>query len=155
MRRLTLAPTVAALALALGGCGLLGAETGDGPGTRTAFVELGTFSGPSREGPRATRLGPQGQTDRMYANLVAADVDNLPQAHEALIAEPPKGEIGLAFVLAGCQNTGARLEVDGQKVSATLTGAENVNCGQAEYFLATFTVPPDELVDDWTLEGAE
>ncbi|RII09234.1 hypothetical protein DSC45_31600 [Streptomyces sp. YIM 130001] len=87
----------------------------------------------------------------MYARLEQADVNGLREAREALSARPPKGRIGLAFVLSGCRNTGARLEVDDTVVSASLTGAENVNCGQAEYFLATFAVAPDDLPDDWTL----
>ncbi|WP_327350934.1 hypothetical protein [Streptomyces sp. NBC_01304] len=100
---------------------------------------------------RPTRLGPHGHADRMYAHLETAQVNHLPQARKTLSAQPAKGEVGLAFVLSGCQNTGARLQVDGTTVSASLTGAENVDCDQAEYFLATFTIAANDLPDGWTL----
>ncbi|NGO76998.1 hypothetical protein G6045_15200 [Streptomyces sp. YC504] len=152
MRSLTRTLPAAALALVLCGCGFL--DGGDGPGARTGFVELGPLQAPSRENLRPARLGHGGDTDRMYAALEAAKAANLPQVQEELTVRPSEGDTGLAFVLPGCQNTGARLEVDDGVVSADLTGAENVNCGQAEYFLATFTIGQGELPEDWTFAGS-
>ncbi|MEV0318224.1 hypothetical protein ACIBKX_08160 [Streptomyces sp. NPDC050658] len=100
---------------------------------------------------RGTRLGPSGDTDRMYERLKELGVNNLPRVREALSTRPPKDEVGLAFVLGGCANTGARLEVEGRTVSASLTGGENVNCDQAEHFLVTFRVAEDKLPEGWVL----
>ncbi|MFI6937913.1 hypothetical protein ACIBI4_01460 [Streptomyces sp. NPDC050418] len=150
MRRLLRTLPAALLALALTGCGLLGSGGDDGPGTRTAFVELGPLGGRLDQDLQATELGPKGRSDQVYEALEAGEAGALPEARKALAAQPEEGETGLAFVLGGCQETGARLEVEGRKVSAQLTGGENINCAQAEYFLATFTIPTDELPDDWT-----
>ncbi|RFU86569.1 hypothetical protein DY218_11670 [Streptomyces triticagri] len=171
MRRPTRILACAALVLALPACGAFSGGHGDGPGTRTAFVKLGIFRAsvpqpapsssatpapPLRPGSgdlRPTRLGPSGHADQMYASLERAEVQELPEARKALRARPADDLVGLAFVLPGCQHTGARLEVDDKVVSASLTGADNVHCDAAEYFLATFTIPADELPDDWTLRN--
>ncbi len=154
MRRLSRLPralSAVACVLALGGCGLLPGATGDGPGSRTAFVELGPLVLRPDLDLRSTQLGPEGNAGRLYAALEAGGAKNLPRAKTALEAKPPKGDVGLAIVMGGCQNTGARLEIDGRRVSADLTGAENINCAQAEYFLATFEIPEGDLPDNWTL----
>ena len=46
-----------------------------------------------------------------------------------------------AFVLSGCRNTGATLELGARRITATLTGGEGVACFDAEWFLAVFAVP--------------
>ncbi|WP_415952993.1 hypothetical protein [Streptomyces sp. KLOTTS4A1] len=120
----------------------------------TAFVELGPLGTLPGAGPWSTRLGPEGGAERMYAALEQARAANLERARTALTKRPPAGETGLAFLLPGCQNTGARLDVAGRTVSAELTGGENINCVQAEYFLATFEIPEDALPADWTLPAA-
>ncbi|SDJ40410.1 hypothetical protein [Streptomyces indicus] len=150
MRRLTRTLPAAALALAVGGCGFLVDTADDGPGERTAFVELGPLAMRPDHDLRGTRLGPRGEAERLYAALEAAEAGKLPQVRKALTVTPADGEVGLAIVLPGCRNTGARLAVKGRTVSAELTGGENVNCGQAEYFLATFEIPAGDLPDNWT-----
>ena len=50
-----------------------------------------------------------------------------------------------AFVLAGCQNTGAALTIRDGRITATLTGGEGIACFVAEYFLALFAVPPAQV----------
>lgn len=107
---------------------------------------------PGRGDLRPTQLGPDGHADRMYASLATAglDDDDLEEAHKALTVRPPKGEVGLAFVLSGCRETKAHLKVEGRTVSASLTGGENWNCDQPENYLATFTVLTEDLPDGWT-----
>ena len=51
------------------------------------------------------------------------------------------GDRMFAFVLAGCQNTGATLAIRSDRIAATLTGGEGIACLVAEYFLAVFAVP--------------
>jgi hypothetical protein len=46
-----------------------------------------------------------------------------------------------AFVLAGCQDTGAVLAIRPERITATLTGGEGISCFVAEWYLAVFAVP--------------
>ncbi|GHF18526.1 hypothetical protein GCM10017786_60350 [Amycolatopsis deserti] len=59
----------------------------------------------------------------------------------ALLARPVgEGRRGFAFVLPGCAETGAVLDIRDDRITADLVGGENVNCATANYFLATFAV---------------
>jgi hypothetical protein len=46
-----------------------------------------------------------------------------------------------AFVLPGCQDTGAGLAIRADRITATLTGGEGIACFVAEWYLAVFAVP--------------
>ncbi|GIJ72943.1 hypothetical protein Voc01_078600 [Virgisporangium ochraceum] len=59
-----------------------------------------------------------------------------------------------AFVLAGCQNTGATLSIRAGRVTAALTGGEGIACLVAEYFLAVFAVPAHLVPPDAKVSAA-
>ncbi len=82
----------------------------------------------------ASGVGPNDDVDDVGAEIV-----------DALEYQPPNGTRAFAFVLSGCQDTGAELVVEGESIEAELTGGEKVNCGEPNHFLATFTIDEDAI----------
>lgn len=123
-----------ALPVMLVACGDEGGE-----GELVDLVQLS--QGASAEAPvQAARLGtPESQA--------LADSLGDQDARQALADEPPDGMTGLAFVLLGCQDTGADLEITDGEISATLTSDEVVNCAVADEYLAIFRVSDDAIPD--------
>jgi len=115
-----------------------------GAGVPTAFVPLGASLGLEESGQV---LG----LDPLYGQLEAAGATSLPEAKAALEADVPDGFLGLAFVAAGCLNTGAVLVLD-DPVTVELTGNAGASCESPEYFLATFEVPA-EYVPEGAVPG--
>jgi hypothetical protein len=52
-----------------------------------------------------------------------------------------------AFMLAGCDNDGAALQIESSRVYATLTGGLGVQCDTPVYYLAIFAVPAGLIAD--------
>jgi hypothetical protein len=123
-----------------------GGAPSSGEGELIELVQLGTIE---RGDVWAARLGIS-QAETMADRLAGLDAETQAEARAALDHEPPEGIAGFAFILAGCQETGARLIVTDGEIYAEVTGNEDVLCDAPEYFLATFEVP-----DDAVPEGAE
>lgn len=71
------------------------------------------------------------------------DADRDAEVQAAMSHQPSEGMSAVAFVLPGCQDTGAHLAVSGGTMEAHLTNDEVINCAEAEYFLAIFEMPDD------------
>ena len=101
-----------------------------------AFRPLGT----SASGTSAAEVTTQDQLDRFLASEPeVADLRSTVRARQA------PGTRLFAFGLLGCQNTGARLVIDSTRVSAELTGGENIQCFAAERFVAVFAVAAGDV----------
>nr|WP_052477765.1 hypothetical protein [Kibdelosporangium sp. MJ126-NF4]CEL13836.1 hypothetical protein [Kibdelosporangium sp. MJ126-NF4]CTQ88204.1 hypothetical protein [Kibdelosporangium sp. MJ126-NF4] len=123
--------TVAVVLLLLTGVAACGGPAGT---QTTGFVELG----PLRGNPRlATELtGNAGDT--MYQALRQVSTKDIDQARELLTRpQPGGGTRSFAFVKPGCAETGAAPTLTDNVIGVRLTGGENTNCAQANYFLVT------------------
>ena len=113
--------------------------SGAGPGTRTAFLGLGTLRHDAMPINPAELTGTTPQT--MYAALRRGGARNLEQARAALLHKPAAGDRSFAFVLRGCQETGASLFLSRTYVTARLTGGNGTVCDAAQYFLVVYELP--------------
>jgi hypothetical protein len=118
----------------LGAPGCAAAEAGEG--APVAFAALGSQF-PGRAG--FDELG-DGVDPRFAAPLAA-----YPEAAAVLRRPVPAGTRTFAFVLVGCQDTGAVLHVGPDRVTAEATGPEEVDCAAPQYFFAAFDVPADRV----------
>lgn len=114
-----------------------------------AFVMLGPGEPMSElDGPFWVGT-PEADTMRRQLDQHANDDgfgDRTAAVQAALDRVPPEGSSAVMFVLAGCQDTGAELTISDGAMEPDLTGGENVDCEQANYFLAVFEMP-DELAE--------
>ncbi|MET9229573.1 hypothetical protein [Lentzea sp. NPDC003310] len=109
--------------------------TGPADPSVTGFVELGTLRG---KAPATTELtGDNG--DATYQALRQAFAKDVEPARELLTRPRPGGTRTFAFVEPGCVENGAKPVVEDDVVDVRLTGGENTNCAQANYFLVTVT----------------
>jgi hypothetical protein len=135
--------------LAAMAAGMLGSCAGEpGLGELRSFVELGTSGAFVQVDPAwldTDQAGTIGLTLREAATAGELDDDGLAAALAALNEPSPDGTRAAAFVLPGCADTGAELNLDGQVISAELTGGENTNCDAAVYFLAVFELNEDAI----------
>lgn len=132
--------------VALAGCGQLAAGAPDAD----RFVELGTIT--ARIALDPVELGTP-QVEGLSRALQNARAQHLEQAQDALRAKPQQGERGFAFVLIGCAETGAELQITESTIDAELTGNEDTVCAAPVYFLATFIVDADEVPEGAELGG--
>ncbi|ASR34511.1 hypothetical protein BAY61_05355 [Prauserella marina] len=123
----TLAGLFLVFAAVLAGCGSAGSGA-----EVSGFVKLGPLTG---KAPVPVELtGDEGQ--RLYRTLSEAASADIEEAKGALTAQPDgEGVRSFAFVKPGCMETGAEAVVSDGTVDVELTGGENVNCAQANYFL--------------------
>lgn len=112
---------------------------GAGPGTRIAFLRIGTLGPDVRRTAPAELRGTAPQT--MYAALRRAGGRDLEKARAALLREPAAGQRSFGFVLTGCAETGARLLLSRTYLTTQLTGGGNTACDAAEYFLVVYDLP--------------
>ena len=86
-----------------------------------------------------------GATEVSGPGQIEGLVDGPPAAVESVRAAVARnsgaGTRLFAFVLAGCQDTGATLAIRTERITATLTGGEGIACFVAEWYLAVFAVP--------------
>lgn len=112
---------------------------GAGPGTRTGFVRLG----PLRQG--SSKLGPVELTGNaartLTAALARAGAGDPEQARAALLRTPAAGNRAFAFVVSGCQETGASLFVSRTYLAVLLTGGNGTVCDAPAYFLVRYDLP--------------
>jgi hypothetical protein len=129
--------------------------------------------GPSPSGAPTPAASPSGATTLIAFAMVssagtaaAAEVRS-PDDVDRFVGGPPDvvadaraavarhaGSRMFAFVLAGCQNTGATLSIRADRVTAALTGGEGIACLVAEYFLAVFAVPAHLVPPDAKVSAA-
>lgn len=112
---------------------------GTGPGTRIAFLRIGTLGPDARRIAPAELRGTTGQT--MYDALRRAGARDLAKARAALLREPAAGHRSFGFVRTGCAETGARLLLSRTYLTAQLTGGGNTACDAAEHFLVVYDLP--------------
>ncbi|MEV0648446.1 hypothetical protein AB0I28_24600 [Phytomonospora sp. NPDC050363] len=108
----------------------------EGPGVLSHFVPLGVLDA-SAAGIEPIRLGGDTGGELREALLTAGAADE--PLREAL-ADPPADYGGLAFVLDGCAEDGAKLLLGPRVISAELTGDDDADCEVPAWFLAVFTV---------------
>ncbi|RSN34755.1 hypothetical protein DL990_12915 [Amycolatopsis sp. WAC 01416] len=126
------------------GCGI-----GNDPAKLEAFARLkGTST--RLVGLRPVELG-TAAAQELQRTLERAKLTNLDEVSGALSFALPSDRRGFAFVLPGCAEDGAELTVERDTLAAELTGGENVNCAQANYFLAVFSVERDSVSPTPTL----
>jgi len=127
------------LVLVLAGCGAGGGPGADkGPVKLEAFVGLGGL--PNRSADlRPVELG-TADAQEFQRTLERVELTNLDEVRRALSFAPPADRRGFAFVVPGCAEDSATLNVEGGTLTARLTGGENVNCVQANYFLTVFSL---------------
>jgi hypothetical protein len=106
---------------------------GAAPSTSTPLLFL-QIAG---EGAGAAEVTAPEQLDRFLVG--APDADQ--QARDAARRARKPGVRLFAFLLSGCQNDGASLVIESTRVSAVLTGGEDIRCLVAEHYLALFAVP--------------
>jgi hypothetical protein len=85
----------------------------------------------------ATEVSGPDQIDRLVGGPPAA----VESVRAAVGRNSGAGTRLFAFVLAGCQDTGAVLALRAERITATLTGGEGISCFVAEWYLAVFAVP--------------
>lgn len=143
---------LAAALVVLTGCGeAVSGEPGAPPPEQTdRFVELGTIT--ARIALDPAELG-TGQADSLATALERAQAQHLDQAKAALAEDPGPGRRGFAFVLIGCAETGAELQISPAEIDAELTGGEDINCDAPVFFLATFIVDEDDVPEGARLGG--
>lgn len=164
--------TAAAALMLLGGCGDGDDDSGPGSGVDDpgssidvpapddaelrSFVEVGS-------GPGVPELEPlwlddeDARTSAVQALTDAADNSQMnpelvDEAVDALQAPAQEGTRSVAFLLTGCAETGAQLNIDGSTITADLTGGEDVLCDAAVYFLAIFDIPTDDIPENAHLD---
>ena len=114
-----------------------------GPGVLTAFVALGTATFGR---PAPVELGAD------ITELVAAlGRSATPDVLAALDRSVTTGSRAFAFLLSGCQDTGAVLLVNYDWIDAEPTGGEGVTCVAAEHYLAVFEISADLVPPGATL----
>ncbi|MEU3271409.1 hypothetical protein ABZ639_11215 [Saccharomonospora sp. NPDC006951] len=124
MRKFVAVLVVFAALLAGCGSGSSGAEV-------SGFVKLGPLTG---KAPVPVELtGDEGE--RLYRTLSEAAPADIEEAKAPLTARRGDGVRAFAFVKPGCVETGAEVIVSVGTIDVELTGGENTNCGQANYFL--------------------
>jgi hypothetical protein len=152
MRSMLLCTAVAA-AMALGAC-----SDGSGPrlggeerSLRTrSFMEIGT----GLLNPEPTWLDDDSERAAAIQELTDAaatgnvEPTRLGHAIDALERPAADGARTAAFFLSGCEETGARLTIEGSQLNAELTGGENINCAMAVNFLAIFEIPEQAIPAD-------
>lgn len=123
---------------------LLVASCGTGPAQAEleAFTKLGSAAGLA--GLEPVELGTAGAPG-FLRTLEQAKIPHPDEARAALAYAPPSDRRGFAFVVPGCAEDGAELTVEGDTLTAELTGGENVNCATANYFLTVFSVERDSI----------
>ncbi|WP_207897270.1 hypothetical protein [Amycolatopsis pittospori] len=125
--------------LVVAGCGAGGGPgAGKGPVKLEAFVGLGGLTNRLAE-LRPVELG-TAEAQAFRSALERAKLTNLDEVRGALSFTPPADRRGFAFAVPGCAEDGAALSVEGGTLTARLTGGENVNCVQANYFLTVFSL---------------
>ncbi|WP_233598667.1 hypothetical protein [Amycolatopsis sp. WAC 01375] len=134
----------ACLLLLVAGCGI-----GNDPAKLEAFARL-DGSSTRLTGLRPVELG-TAPAQEFQRTLERAKLTNLDEVRGALSFVLPADRRGFAFVLPGCAEDGAELTVERDTLTAELTGGENVNCAQANYFLAVFSVERDSVSPTPTL----
>jgi len=107
-----------------------------GPGKLTNFVPLGTI----KAHPAAAELPDRGT---LRAQLAGAGVD-MTKVDAVLKGQVPAGQRRFAFLVSGCQATGAVLLLAHQEIDVALTG-EKTACIAPEYFFATFTAAGEDV----------
>lgn len=127
------------LLLVVAGCG---AGAGNGQVELETFTALGSARGLA--GLKPAELG-TADAQELQRALERVKISNPDEVRAALSFAPPAGRRGFAFVVPGCAEDGAELTVEGDTLTANLTGGENVNCATANYFLAIFTVERDSI----------
>ncbi|WP_236725391.1 hypothetical protein [Amycolatopsis orientalis] len=122
------------LLLLVAGCG-----TGAGAGqvSLEAFTALGSSVRLVNVAP--TELG-TAEAQEFQRTLERAEYSKPDKVRAALSFAPPPDRRGFAFVVPGCAEDGAKLIVERGTLTAELVGGENINCAQANYFLAVFSV---------------
>jgi hypothetical protein len=134
---------MACLLLVVAGCG-----ADEGSGTLEAFVRLG--SNAQLAGLAPAELG-TADGQELERALEHAEISNMDEVRAALSYVPPADRRGFAFVMSGCEEDGAVLTVERDTLTADLTGGENVDCAQANYFLAVLSAERDSIPPTPTL----
>ncbi|EME60883.1 hypothetical protein H074_12167 [Amycolatopsis decaplanina DSM 44594] len=118
----------------MAGCG---AGAGKGQVRLESFEGLGSYTRLADLEP--AELG-TADAEEFQRTLERARLKNLDEVRAALSFVPPADRRGFAFAVPGCAADSAVLTVERDTLTAELTGGENVNCVQANYFLAVFSV---------------
>jgi hypothetical protein len=100
------------------------------------FTQLRT----AEPGNIAAEVTSQAQGDRFLNGMGLDD-----QVRAAVQRARQPGTRLFAFTFSGCQFTGASLVIQGSRVYAIPTGGGNVQCFVAEYFLAVYAIPVDQV----------
>lgn len=112
-----------------------------GPGKLADFVPLG----PVKAHPAAAELP---GADAVRAQLAGTGAD-MAEVDDALNRPVAADERGFAFLVSGCNATGAVLLLDHQSIDVGLTGEKT--CVAPEYFLATFTAATKDVPENAVL----
>ena len=111
-----------------------------GDGELVLFAALGPGGGQVRYQAAGVELTATQGYDALGLSAPGA-VSGAPE-----LPEPAAGVRRFGFVLAGCQETSARLSIAGGAASAELDeDGPEVDCARAEWFLAVFDVPADQV----------
>jgi hypothetical protein len=105
---------------------------------------------PLRSRPNGRGAGEVTRPDQLDDLLDRFDIDEHGLDYSPREQVEPWRALGarvLAFVLAGCANDGATLEVEPTRVDANLTGGLGVQCDAPQDYLAVFAVPAGLIAD--------
>lgn len=113
-----------------------------------AFERLGNLAGGHIE---PIELVPGRAHEEFADEILSGGAENQEDWLPALEFRPGEGERAFAYVLIGCTETSAELEITEETISANLTGSDDV-CDAPEMFLTVFSVDADAVPEAAELE---